>query len=80
MEFGIVTAQESGHISRFIEKSAWGRIFSHTVYTGLCLLEPSILAEKTSILPKLSEAGRPPYGYVMEDHREGITGEFVPGA
>src|ERR687897_163437 len=83
LDFGIVITEEDGRISRFLEKPAWGQVFSDTVNTGIYLLEPSATAEipdpeqgeydfSKELFPKLLDAGRPLYGYVTEDYRENI--------
>ncbi len=81
LDFGIVITEEDGRISRFLEKPAWGQVFSDTVNTGIYVLEPSALAEIPSegeydfskeLFPKLLEAGRPLYGFVTEDYWEDI--------
>src|ERR687889_1928466 len=90
LDFGIVITEEDGRISRFLEKPAWGQVFSDTVNTGIYLLEPSIMDEipeegeydfSKELFPKLLEAGRPMYGYVTEDYWEDIgTLEQFAGA
>ena len=45
LDFGIVITEEDGRISRFLEKPAWGQVFSDTVNTGIYLLEPSAIAD-----------------------------------
>ena len=81
LDFGIVILEEDGRVSRFLEKPAWGQVFSDTVNTGIYLLEPSVMEEIPSegeydfskeLFPKLLEAGRPMYGYVTEDYWEDI--------
>ena len=81
LDFGIVITEEDGRISRFLEKPAWGQVFSDTVNTGIYVLEPTALAEIPSegeydfskeLFPKLLEAGRLLYGYVTEDYWEDI--------
>ncbi len=81
LDFGIVITEENGRISRFLEKPAWGQVFSDTVNTGIYVLEPSVLDEiptqgeydfSKDLFPKLLEAGRPLYGYVTEDYWEDI--------
>src|SRR5919112_1446855 len=39
LDFGIVITEEDGRISRFLEKPAWGQVFSDTVNTGIYLVE-----------------------------------------
>src|SRR5215207_4987647 len=83
LDFGIVITEEDGRISRFLEKPAWGQVFSDTVNTGIYLLEPSATAEipdpeegeydfSKELFPKLLNDGRPLYGYVTEDYWEDI--------
>ena len=83
LDFGIVITEEDGSISRFLEKPAWGQVFSDTVNTGIYLLEPSVMAEipdpedgeydfSKELFPELLDEGRPLYGYVTEDYWEDI--------
>jgi mannose-1-phosphate guanylyltransferase/phosphomannomutase len=83
LDFGIVITEEDGSISRFLEKPAWGQVFSDTVNTGIYLLEPSVMEEipdpeegeydfSKELFPKLLDAGRPLYGYVTNDYWEDI--------
>ncbi len=92
LDFGIVITEEDGRISRFLEKPAWGQVFSDTVNTGIYLLEPSAIAEipdpeegeydfSKELFPKLLDAGRPLYGYITDDYWEDIgTLEQFAGA
>ena len=83
LDFGIVITEEDGRISRFLEKPAWGQVFSDTVNTGIYLLEASVMDEipdpeegeydfSKELFPKLLDDGRPLYGYVTEDYWEDI--------
>jgi mannose-1-phosphate guanylyltransferase / phosphomannomutase len=81
LDFGIVITEEDGRISRFLEKPAWGQVFSDTVNTGIYLLESSVLDEipaegeydfSKDLFPRLLEDGRPMYGYITEDYWEDI--------
>ncbi len=81
LDFGIVITEEDGRISRFLEKPAWGQVFSDTVNTGIYVLEPSVLKEiplgqeydfARDLFPRLLEVGRPLYGYVTEDYWQDI--------
>src|ERR671916_2978281 len=83
LDFGIVITEEDGRISRFLEKPAWGQVFSDTVNTGIYLLEPTAIAEipdpedgeydfSKDLFPRLLDAGRPLYGYITEDYWEDI--------
>src|ERR687886_163769 len=92
LDFGIVITEDDGRISRFLEKPAWGQVFSDTVNTGIYLLEPSVMDEipdpedgeydfSKELFPKLLGEGRPLYGYVTEDYWEDIgTLEQFAGA
>src|SRR5215207_6091362 len=92
LDFGIVITEEDGRISRFLEKPAWGQVFSDTVNTGIYLLEPSVMDEipdpedgeydfSKELFPALLEEGRPLYGYVTDDYWEDIgTLEQFAGA
>jgi mannose-1-phosphate guanylyltransferase/phosphomannomutase len=92
LDFGIVITEEDGRISRFLEKPAWGQVFSDTVNAGIYLLEPSVMDEipdpeegeydfSKELFPKLLDEGRPLYGYVADDYWEDIgTLEQFAGA
>src|SRR5919202_999234 len=92
LDFGIVITEDDGRISRFLEKPAWGQVFSDTVNTGIYLLEPSVMEEipdpeegeydfSKELFPGLLEEGRPLYGYVTDDYWEDIgTLEQFSGA
>lgn len=81
LDFGIVVTEEDGRISRFLEKPTWGQVFSDTVNAGIYLLEESVLSEtpypekdeydfSKELFPKLLEAGRTLYGYIMDEYWE----------
>jgi mannose-1-phosphate guanylyltransferase / phosphomannomutase len=81
LDFGIVITKEDGRILRFLEKPAWGQVFSDTVNTGIYVLEPSVLQEippeveydfAKELFPKLLEEKRPLYGYITEGYWEDI--------
>ncbi len=92
LDFGIVITEEDGRISRFLEKPAWGQVFSDTVNTGIYLLDASVMDDipdperdeydfSKELFPKLLEAGRPLYGFVTDDYWEDIgTLEQYAGA
>ncbi len=42
LEYGVVMTDDSGRITRFLEKPNWGQVFSDKVNTGIYILEPSI--------------------------------------
>ena len=83
LDFGIVITEEDGRISRFLEKPAWGQVFSDTVNTGIYLVEPSVMDEipdpeegeydfSKDLFPKLLDQGRPLYGFVTDAYWEDI--------
>src|SRR5215204_2401576 len=83
LDFGIVITEEDGRISRFLEKPAWGQVFSDTVNTGIYLVEPAVMGEipdpeegeydfSKDLFPKLLEAERPLYGFVTDAYWEDI--------
>jgi mannose-1-phosphate guanylyltransferase/phosphomannomutase len=92
LDFGIVITEEDGRISRFLEKPAWGQVFSDTVNTGIYLLEPSVMDEmpdpeedeydfSKELFPKLLDQGRLLYGFVTDAYWEDIgTLEQYAGA
>ena len=43
LEYGVVITKQDGTITRFLEKPAWGEVFSDTVNTGIYILEPEVL-------------------------------------
>jgi mannose-1-phosphate guanylyltransferase/phosphomannomutase len=83
LDFGIVITEEDGRISRFLEKPAWGQVFSDTVNTGIYMLEAPVMDEipdpeegeydfSKELFPKLLEAERPLYGFVTDAYWEDI--------
>jgi len=43
LEYGVVITGPGGEITRFLEKPAWGEVFSDLVNTGIYILEPEVL-------------------------------------
>jgi mannose-1-phosphate guanylyltransferase/phosphomannomutase len=77
IEFGVVITDETGRISRFLEKPSTSEIFSDTVNTGTYILEPEVLAylpEYTEsdfskdLFPLLLEKNEPIYGYIAQGY------------
>ncbi|MBI4587649.1 MAG: mannose-1-phosphate guanyltransferase [Candidatus Rokubacteria bacterium] len=75
LSYGIVITDGAGRITRFLEKPAWGEVFSDTINTGIYVLEPSVFDLVPpqrecdfgkELFPALLAAGRPLYGYVAE--------------
>ena len=70
--FGVVDMDESGRVSRFVEKPAPGEAPSNWVNAGTYLVEPEALAHapggehymfERGLFPKLLKMGAPVYGY-----------------
>jgi mannose-1-phosphate guanylyltransferase/phosphomannomutase len=84
LDFGIVITEEDGRIVRFLEKPAWGQVFSDTVNTGIYVLEPGVMDEipdpekegeydfSKELFPKLLEQDRSLYGFVTHAYWEDI--------
>ncbi len=78
LAFGIVIIDpETGEIKRFLEKPAWGQVFSDTVNTGIYVIEPHVLDYipkneefdfSKNLFPLLMKKGEPLYGYVAEGY------------
>src|SRR5690606_13741798 len=43
-QYGVIETDPSGRIIRFLEKPSWNQVFSHTVNTGIYILEPEIFS------------------------------------
>jgi mannose-1-phosphate guanylyltransferase/phosphomannomutase len=43
LQFGVVLTRDDGKITRFLEKPAWGEVFSDTINTGIYILEPEVM-------------------------------------
>ncbi len=78
LAFGIViTDPKTGEIRRFLEKPAWGQVFSDTINTGIYVIEPHVLDYipkgeefdfSKDLFPLLMRKGEPLYGYVSEGY------------
>ncbi len=77
LSYGIVISDESGRITRFLEKPSWGEVFSDTINTGIYLLEPSVLAAippgreydfGKDLFPALLREGRVLGGHVADGY------------
>lgn len=76
-EFGVVVTDETGAITRFLEKPGWSDIVTDTVNTGIYVLEPEVLdliPEGTlfdfsnDLFPAMLTAEMPLYGHVAEGY------------
>jgi mannose-1-phosphate guanylyltransferase/phosphomannomutase len=77
LEYGIVTTDEDGHITQFLEKPNWGQVISDTVNTGMYILEPEVLDLmepnkvydfSQDVFPILLDKGMPIFGYVTDGY------------
>src|SRR3990170_2968689 len=77
LAYGIVITDDAGRITRFLEKPAWGEVFSDTINTGIYILEPSVFDAipphreydfGKELFPALLAEGRPLYGHVAEGY------------
>ena len=77
LEFGVVITDDSGRITRFLEKPSWGEIFSDTINTGIYVLDPEILSYmergkaydfSRDIFPRLLYEGKLVSGYITNDY------------
>jgi len=73
LQFGIIITDEDGKITRFLEKPAWGQVFSDTINTGIYILEPEVLDWipkgqfydfSQNLFPHLLESNEGLYGYI----------------
>ncbi|MBV9102869.1 MAG: NTP transferase domain-containing protein [Candidatus Eremiobacteraeota bacterium] len=77
LEFGVVVTDESGRITRFLEKPSWGEVFSDTINTGIYVLDPSVFSYMEAgksydfsrdLFPQMLRDGRKLFGYVTSDY------------
>lgn len=77
LAYGIVITDQTGRITRFLEKPTWGEVFSDTINTGIYLLEPSMLAAIPAgrecdfgkdLFPTALREGRALSGHVAEGY------------
>ncbi len=76
LEYGVVITDKKGRITRFLEKPAWGEVFSNAANTGIYIFEPEIFEDIPygevydfghQLFPKLLEKQAPLYGYITKD-------------
>ncbi len=77
LPYGVVIIDESGHITRFLEKPSWGEVFSDTINTGIYILDPKVFDEipadrnfdfSKDLFPKLLAEKKPIFGYVASGY------------
>lgn len=75
LEYGIVMTNKQAEITRFLEKPAWGQVFSDTINTGQYIFEPEVLdfipEQKTfdfskDLFPILLKKQLGLFGYISE--------------
>jgi mannose-1-phosphate guanylyltransferase/phosphomannomutase len=73
LSYGVVITDDAGRVTRFLEKPAWGEVFSDTINTGIYLLEPSVFSAIPAgrsydfgqeLFPALLASGRSLWGHV----------------
>ena len=77
LEYGVVVTDDTGRITKFLEKPSWGEVFSDTINTGIYVIEPSVLGRfpvgasfdfSKDLFPQLLAEGEALYGYVAEGY------------
>ena len=77
LEYGVVIADGTGRVTRFVEKPGWGEVFSDTVNTGIYILEPEALAMIPEgrafdfghdLFPQMVERGEPVFAWTMSSY------------
>src|SRR6185436_5238427 len=72
LAYGVVITDETGRITRFLEKPSWGEVFSDTINTGIYVIEPRVLERfavgevfdfSKDLFPRLLAEGEPLFGY-----------------
>jgi len=85
LAYGIVITDDAGRITRFLEKPAWGEVFSDTINTGIYLLEPTAFGAipggrpydfGKELFPALLASGRSLWGYVAKGYWKDV-GDFA---
>ncbi len=81
LQYGIVMTGADGRITRFLEKPAWGEVFSDTINTGIYILEPEVLdliPGKTEfdfskdLFPRMLQRELPLFGYIAPGYWKDI--------
>ena len=77
LEYGLVMTDESGRITRFVEKPPWNQVFTNRINTGMYILSPRAMAEipagqvydfSKDLFPKLLSQGMKLYGVEAEGY------------
>lgn len=77
LEYGLVLTDEEGRIERFVEKPAWGQVFTDQINTGIYLLSPAAMDRVPpntawdfgkDLFPALLREGAPLYGLSLDGY------------
>jgi mannose-1-phosphate guanylyltransferase/phosphomannomutase len=77
LEYGVVITDDTGRITKFLEKPSWGEVFSDTINTGIYVIEPRVLERyeigeafdfSKDLFPQLLADGEPLFGYVASGY------------
>lgn len=77
LQYGVVITNDEGKITRFLEKPAWGQVFSDTINTGIYILEPRVLQRipyheefdfSKDLFPVMLRGNAPLYGCIVEGY------------
>ncbi|MBI3004569.1 MAG: nucleotidyltransferase, partial [Ignavibacteriales bacterium] len=77
LQFGVVITRDDGKITRFLEKPAWGEVFSDTINTGIYILEPEMMDLvpanedfdfSKNLFPLMLEHDLGLYGYISDGY------------
>jgi mannose-1-phosphate guanylyltransferase/phosphomannomutase len=77
LEYGLVVTDDSGRITRFMEKPAWDSVVTDQINTGIYVLSASVLREIPAgqpydfgreLFPKLLQENRALFGCLMEGY------------
>ena len=88
LPFGVVITDDRNRVTRFLEKPAWGEVFSDNINTGIYVLDPEILEGipkdvsvdfSKDIFPKLLGEGKAPAAYMAQGYWKdvGTTVEYL---
>lgn len=76
-QYGVIETDGNGKIIRFLEKPTWSQVFSHTVNTGIYILEPEIFSYyprnvvfdfSKDLFPLLLAMNKPIYGVNLDGY------------
>ncbi|HBZ00270.1 MAG TPA: nucleotidyltransferase [candidate division Zixibacteria bacterium] len=76
LSYGIVITNNTGKITRFLEKPGWGQVFSDTVNTGIYILNPEVLGYIPS--KKEFDFSKDLYPYMLSKKMK-LFGHVAPG-